>query len=223
MNFLNFTKISTVLLVFLFSFSACGDEAAKLKPLKIVCLGDSITFGYKLADPVQQSYPAQLEKQALGQWQVLNCGVNGATVLDKGDIPITAQVAYQNAVQFPSDVVVVMLGTNDTKNRNWELIDEFVSDYMRLIRKFQGLPSHPHVIACSIPPMFASHPNGLNGKRVVEINKLLQEAVAASMVDFLDIYTPLAEAQAFFVDGIHPNSQGAQEIAALVFDKISRL
>jgi len=223
MNVLHRMKIVSVLLLVLFSLSACEEKTAKLKPLKIVCLGDSITYGFKLADPVRQSYPAQLEKLAHGQWRVLNCGVNGATVLNHGDIPITAQQAYQDAAQFQSDVVVLMLGTNGTKSNNWLLVDEFVPDYLELIRKIQGLPSHPHVIACSIPPIFVSHPIGLNGEREAEINGLVKKAVAASKVDFLDIYTPLSEDQSFFIDGIHPNSRGAQEIAMRVFDKITEL
>ena len=223
MFFVRFIKIFSVLLFLLFGLSSCLDKTANLKPLKIACLGDSITYGYKLEDPAAQSYPVQLARLSRGQWNVLNCGVNGATLLNKGDIPITAQKEYQRAMKFQPDVVVLMLGTNDTKNRNWKHIDGFVSDYIKLVETFRELPTHPHVIACSIPPIFSSHPSGLTEKKVLELNKLLKNSVVATKVVFLDIHTLMLKKQSLFVDGIHPNARGAQEIAGLVLDKISDL
>ena len=223
MHFIRFVKIVCVLPIVLFSLLSCVDKTGSLKPLKIVCLGDSITYGYKLQDPAQQSYPAQLAAQAHGSWRVLNCGVNGATVLQNGDVPITSQKAYQRALISQPDVVVLMLGTNDTKKTNWRYGDEFVADYVALVKKLQGLPSRPLVISCSIPPIFTDYPNGLTAKREKEINGLVKEAVAMSKVDSLDIYTPMSHEQSFFVDGVHPNVRGAQEIAKLVFDKINAL
>jgi len=191
--------------------------------LTIVCLGDSITFGYKLADPVHQSFPGQIAKQAQGSWKVLNCGVNGATVLNKGDIPIFSQKAYDRAIKAKSDVVILMLGTNDTKYQNFQYRDEFVDDYIKLVKTLQSLPSHPHVIACTIPPIFENYPNGLTTEREQEINKLIRKAVTASEVDFLDIYTELSKNRAYFIDGVHPNASGAKAIATLVYDKIITL
>lgn len=212
-----------MLLVLLFGLSSCFDKTRSLKPLKVVCLGDSITYGYKLPDRVAQSYPSQLAKLSHGQWQVLNSGVNGATLLHKGDIPITAQKAYQRAIRFQPDVVILLLGSNDTKDKNWKYIDEFIADHTKLVETIRDLPSHPHVITCSIPPIFGYFSNGLNEKRAKEVNGLLAQSVAASKADVLDIYTPMSQKPSFFVDGIHPNISGARKIAGLVFDKISGL
>ncbi len=211
------------MLFLLLTLSSCFDKKSNLKPLKIVCLGDSITYGRKLAKPSMQSYPAQLARLSRGQWNVLNSGVNGATVLNKGDIPITTQKAYERAIKFKPDVVVLMLGTNDTKNKNWKYIDEFISDYGMIVKSFRGLSSHPHVIACSIPPIAKDRSNGLSIKRIEEINILLRKAIAASKVDFLEIYTPMLRKKSFFADGVHPSVRGAQEIADLVLEKISAL
>jgi len=134
------------------------------------CLG--FNYSFKLADPGHESYPARLRQLAHGNWDVHDFGVNGATVLKKGDIPITAQKAYQRAIRSEPDVVVVILETNDAKNTNWQYIDEFVGDYTALIKKLQGLPSKPHVIACTVPPVFADHPNGMNVQNEEKINIL---------------------------------------------------
>ena len=191
--------------------------------LTIVCLGDSITYGYKLSNPVIESYPARLQKQVREGWQVLNLGVNGATVLNKGDIPTITQGAYQHSMKSMPDVVVLMLGTNDTKDINWQYNGEFVSDYVALVNEMQDLPSHPHVIVCSIPPIFADYPNGINAKREEGINDLLKSVVADSDADFLDLYAVLSHEPSFFIDGVHPNARGAQEIATLVFNKVTNL
>ncbi len=223
MFFMRFVKLSSLLLFSLLALSGCLEKTGNLKPLRIVCLGDSITYGYKLADPERESYPSQLARLSHGQWNVLNSGVNGATVLNKGDIPITAQKEYGRAIKFQPDVVVLMLGTNDTKNANWRYVDEFIGDYVRIVKNFRELPSNPHVISCSVPPISGDYPNGINVKRAKEVNKLLKKAVMASKVDSLDIYTPMLQDASLFIDGIHPNVQGAQAIAGLVLEKISGL
>ncbi len=226
MRFILFARNFSLLFVFLLFLSSCAtkdQEIGQLATLEIICLGDSITYGYKLVDKVHQSYPAQLSKQAHGRWHVLNFGVNGATVTNKGDIPITAQKIYQRIIHSRPDVVVVMLGTNDTKNNNWRYLDDFVNDYTALIGRIQDLPSLPHVIVCTVPPIFADYPNGINAEREDAINILVKEVAATTKADFLDIYTLMSQEPALFLDGVHPNHLGAQEIATLVFNKVSSL
>ena len=222
MCFVRILKIFSLSLV-LFFLASCVDRKSSVPHLSIVCLGDSITFGYKLADPVHQSFPGQIAKQAQGNWKILNCGVNGATVLEKGDLPISSQKAYQRAIKAKSDVIILMLGTNDTKHHNFQFRDEFVDDYIKLVKTLKNLPSHPYIIACSIPPIFKNYPNGLTTEREQEINKLIRQAVTASGIDFLDIYPALSKNRAYFIDGVHPNASGAKAIATLVYNKIVTL
>jgi len=226
MRFSRVAVIFSVLFTLLLCLSSCVDKdqgRGQLASLKIACLGDSITYGFKLADPVRESYPARLGQQAHGRWHVLNCGVNGATVLKKGDIPITAQDAYQRVIRSRPDVVVVMLGTNDTKNINWRYIGEFVDDYTALVEKLQSLPSKPRVIVCSVPPVFADHPNGITAQHEKKINIMVRKIAAGTGIDFLDIYASVSQESSLFVDGVHPNVRGAEKIASLVFNKISSL
>lgn len=192
-----------------------------MRSLTVVCLGDSITSGYKLQEPGRLSYPAQLAKMAHGSWRVLNYGVNGATVLENGDIPIVAQEAYQQALTSVPDIVVLMLGTNDGKNANWRYRADFVSNYVSLIQSFAELPSRPLIIVCTIPPIFQRFSNGLSTRRSQQINVLLQQVVGGSKVVALDVYTPLSRRPSFFGDAVHPTVRGAREIASLVFNQIN--
>src|SRR5689334_724667 len=82
-------------------------------PVNVACIGDSITQGSGAAKG--QSYPSQLQAMLGDQWKVGNFGVSGRTLLKKGDYPYWKENAYQDALKSAPDVVIIMLGTNDTK------------------------------------------------------------------------------------------------------------
>jgi sialate O-acetylesterase len=211
------------ILVFLVASCVTKDQGSRVLPgLKVSCLGDSITYGFKLVDPVRQSYPARLTALSHGSWHVLNCGHNGVTVLNQGNLPVTKQDEYRKAVAFRPDVIVVMLGTNDTKNINWQHIKDFESDYISLIKKLQDLPFAPRVLVCSIPPVFNDYPNGITAGHEEKINGFIQKIIAATGVEFVDVYSALAGKPAMFIDGVHPNARGAEIIASQVYNTITR-
>ena len=222
--FERYAAMLSLLFVFLLSFCAYKGPVEKQQvTLHVACLGDSITYGYKLADRVHKSYPALLSQQSDGLWHVLNLGVNGATVIKKGDIPIIAQKAYQRLISSEPDVVMIMLGTNATKNTNWQFIGDFVSDYAALIGTIERLSPRSHIIICSIPPVLTDRPSGISADRTKEINILVKKVVDIAGVDFIDINNFLSKKPSLFIDGIHPNVSGDQKIANMVFKKISTL
>src|SRR5688500_2057324 len=93
--------------------------ATRPAAVRVACVGDSITFGSGLKDRQTESYPAQLramlEKEQPGKWDVQNFGVSGTTLLKKGDRPYWDQKRFTAAKAFAPDIVVIKLGTNDSK------------------------------------------------------------------------------------------------------------
>ncbi len=74
-------------------WGAASPVQAKL----VACVGDSITYGSGIANPAQDSYPSQLQRNLQRYdpaWKVQNFGVSGATLLTKGDLPYVNQTAY---------------------------------------------------------------------------------------------------------------------------------
>ena len=72
--------------------SGLGAEAQNTSgtpPIKVACLGDSITLGVGLAKPDSESYPAQLQKMLGQEFEVRNFGFEGATVTHDGATPYT--------------------------------------------------------------------------------------------------------------------------------------
>ncbi len=124
-----------------------------IRPMQIVCLGDSITSGFRLPDPKKSSFPSQLEKMSSNKWNIINAGVPGATAIKRGDIPIWTQGAFVEIMETAPEVVIFMLGTNDTKDNNWQYRDTFISDYTEIVQRLKKLPGDPKIFVLSIPPV----------------------------------------------------------------------
>src|SRR4051794_25029443 len=121
LNTLSPSRLVAFLLIALFSAASLAQEPPTSRPTtKLACVGDSITFGAGIQDRDHDSYPAQLGRMLGEAWDVRNFGVSGATMLKKGDKPYDKQKAYRDALAFKPDVVVIMLGTNDSKPQNWD-------------------------------------------------------------------------------------------------------
>ena len=105
--------------------------------VRVACLGDSITFGAGVNPREEQSYPAQLSRRLGAGFAVRNFGAGSATLLAAGDKPYRKQSQFQAALAFAPDIVLVMLGANDTcgaPRGNWEKSAAFVADARELLR-----------------------------------------------------------------------------------------
>ncbi|OHB73009.1 MAG: hypothetical protein A2Z25_09805 [Planctomycetes bacterium RBG_16_55_9] len=206
----------TLILALMVGFAADVTDA-KL----VACVGDSITYGSGIADRAKDSYPAQLGRllrEFDPQWQTQNFGVSGATLLRKGDKPYVQQSAYNQALAAKPDVVIIKLGTNDSKSWNWVYKEEFVSDYLYLIDAFAALPSAPEIWICKPVPAFTDNFGITNAVIHDEVIPFIDEIAQQRDVGVIDLYTALSGAAGLFPDGIHPNAQGAGMIAEAIVD-----
>ena len=60
---------------------------AQPSKIKVACIGNSVTYGYGLKNPITESYPVQLQKMLGEKYEVKNFGHSGATLLRKGHNP----------------------------------------------------------------------------------------------------------------------------------------
>lgn len=186
--------------------------------VKVACVGDSITAGYALQNPGVESYPAQLQVLLGSGYNVGNFGLSGATVQKRSDYTYWNSWAYRGSLQFKPDIVVIMLGTNDSKPWNWNAV-KFDADYRALIAKYKGLSTQPRVYICLPPPVFTPNPFGTAFDPAFVQNTLVPavRAVAtATGVTMIDNNTPLLDEPGLFSDGVHPTTQGAGVIAATI-------
>ncbi len=195
-------------------------DAADFKaPVRVACIGDSITQGSGAGKG--KSYPTQLQSLLGESWVVGNFGVSGRTLLKKGDFPYWNEGAYQKALAFTPDVVIIMLGTNDTKPQNWKHEAEFVADYTELVKSFQVLASKPRVYVCRPCPVPEPGNFKINEAGVQEEIKRIDALAAEMKLGVIDMHAALADKPKLLPDRVHPNAEGAGEMAKAAFTALT--
>jgi lysophospholipase L1-like esterase len=196
-----------ILLLALFSLMT----ARAAETIKVACVGDSITQGAGAKSG--QSYPSQLQELLGDGYKVGNFGVSGRTLLKKGDFPYWKEKKYQDALAMEPAIVVIMLGTNDTKPQNWKFEAEFDADYRELVKSFQALKSKPKVFVCRPVPVPGKGNYGINEENIQkEIPRV--DALAKELgCGVIDMHAALAKFPELLPDRVHPNTAGAGEMA----------
>jgi len=184
-----------------------------MQTIRVACIGDSITYGASISNRMRNCYPAQLGRMLGDRWLVRNFGVGGATLLKNGDKPYWKQRAFKEALAFNPNVVVIKLGTNDTKPQNWKYKNEFVSDYSDMIDRFAALPARPRIWICKPVPAYPERWGISDACIKGEVIPLVAEVARKKHVGLIDLYKPLSGKPELFPDLIHPNAQGAELMA----------
>ena len=188
---------------------------------RIACVGDSITYGSSISNRNRNSYPAQLAEMLGSQWSVRNFGVSGATLLQKGDNPYLKTLGFNLAHEFKPNIVVILLGTNDSKPVNWKYKSNYINDYITLINRFKKIGGNPNIWICYPVPVYSKP--GINSDRIIrnELIPMINKIASQTNVKIIDLYTPLSNKQHLFPDSVHPNAEGLKIIAKEVFNEIT--
>ncbi|GEM_PF-5141488 len=201
----------------------------KKSPLRIACVGDSITEGHGSSNPVVCSYPARLQSLLGDSVLVRNFGVGARTGMKlgfEGDGTRRGYVlesAYRESLDFAPDIVLIMFGTNDTKEINAPLLPvHFEPDMMELVRSYQQLPSHP-VVFLAAPPMVEHSNWTINEPSLVgEIIPRVKNAAAATDAVFVDVHAATLSHPEFYTpDGVHLNDFGYINLASFFASALS--
>src|SRR2546423_745224 len=178
-------------------------------PIRVACVGDSITEGSGLANPSVESYPARLQQlYGTNFYTVRNFGVSGRTLLKQGDFPYWKEPALTNSQNFEPDIVIIQLGTNDSKPYNWRYGTNFVRDYKEMIAIYAGLASAPRIFLCAPCPVFGAGAYDISpGVVRTNIAPAVRDLAAELSLPLIDLQARMTNA-AWFPDTVHPNSKG---------------
>lgn len=190
--------------------------------IKVACIGDSITQGFTLLRPRRDSYPSVLQRMLGEDYEVRNFGVLDAAARFDSDTPYVRKKAYRKSLEWNPDIVLLMLGSNDTKRKNWDP-EIFRRDYRKIVESYLELPSSPklYLIApirifrvMGIPLM------GLYPETMEEgVRPAIQEIAEEMNLPFIN-YKGLFLDKSYCIDGVHPQRKGARKIAEYLFYKI---
>jgi acyl-CoA thioesterase-1 len=183
--------------------------------IKVACVGDSITFGAGVQNREQNSYPVVLGKLLGEKYDVRNFGVSGTTLLKKGDSPYWKTGEFKQATDFAPNIVIIKLGTNDTKPQNFKSKDQFEGDLTAMVDHFTALPSKPKVFLCLPVPVYKTQ-WGINADGLAFYMPIIKKVAEAKGTGLIDLFTPLSNQKALFPDNIHPNAAGAKKMAETI-------
>lgn len=209
----------------------------------ILCYGDSNTWGYVPGSLDLNTYYMQrfsreerwtgLLQQLLGaNHYVIEAGLNGRTTnVSYQNFP------YRNGAEFllcclhmhaPTDLVILMLGTNDLKaefNRSSTEITDGVIELIKIIQgtKFgSNMQAAPQILLIAPPITFCETAFGIAYPDAVKKSESLSQEykIAAEKYNCHFLDTAAASIQFTPIDGLHLDTEGHQKLAELISHKI---
>lgn len=194
---------------------------AQEKKVKVACIGNSITYGAGIKDRKNHSYPVALGRLLGEGYEVRNFGFSGRTLLNKGDRPYMKEQLYRDALNYQPDIVVIKLGTNDTKPQNWVHEKEFPKDLQQMVKDLRKLSSKPKVYLC-YPAKAYRLDWGINDSIIVNgVMPYIDRIAKKYKLEVIDLHAATDGMEQNFPDRIHPNEEGAMIIAEAVYKAIS--
>lgn len=193
--------------------------SAQAGPIKVACVGNSITYGSGVVNRDKNSYPAQLQYYLGDKYKVENFGVSATTLLSKGDHPYIQTQAYKDALAFSADIIFIKLGTNDSKPQNIKYIDEFTSDYQSIIDSFRQHNKRARIILLTPTASFLPPESTINDNRIMRyIAPAIMRIAEQNGLEVIDMHPLFPSCDlALMPDRLHPSSIGAGIIAKHLF------
>ncbi len=195
--------------------------------IKIACVGDSITRGTFIWRRKKRSYPAQLQGALGERFCVRNFGVNGHAVQQNADRTYWSSDAFEQSSTFQPEIVLIMLGTNDSRGHNWKGVDSFAADYRRMTTHYQLLDSRPQVWLLTPPALFRLGRSekvryGMDEWAIKEMCGAIKDLALELGCGLIDINAVTAHhPEVFGFDGVHPGGAGATMIADAVHEALA--
>ncbi len=217
-------------------------QSPKQDAVRVACIGNSITDGHGIDLATVNGYPAQLQKLLGDGYWVKNFGVSARTMLNKGDNPYMNEMAWRDALAFKPDVVIIKLGTNDSKPENWQYGAEFRQDLEQMITTLRpdlaetakkgkkskktkqgSTEGTPKIYLCTPIPAFKPTWNINDSVIANAIIPIQQEVAKKYGLQMIDLHTLYAgDGNKMLSDGIHPDARGARRMAEIIAGELKK-
>lgn len=184
-----------------------------------------------IRDRRHHCYPYLLQQFLGDQYNVRNYGLNDRNAMESGKHPYRKEKRYQESLRFLPDIVLIKLGSNDSKKGTWIGAEAWEKDYRELLNSYLTLPSHPQLIL--ITPAYP-HPVKQKDGSIGLSFQMQDEAMEAEskVIQRLgeELHTKVIDMRSFTKgkpewfnsDGIHPNNGGARQMAELIYAEFKK-
>ncbi len=208
---------------------------------RIVCFGDSNTWGFNASN--EERFPegirwTNLLERLLGEeYQIVEEGLSGRTAVM--DDPLFEGLNGHTYIHpcllshSPLELVIIMLGTNDTKERFSLTSFNIAQGITRLALKAKQTLSgpngqNPRVLVIAPPPIGKGYIDTAVGKSMgkgcdeksAQLGSHLKELLSAMDIDFLDAKGKVPMNK---IDFMHLDEEGHKLLAKLVFNKVKSI
>ncbi|MBD3320360.1 MAG: hypothetical protein GF350_04610 [Chitinivibrionales bacterium] len=205
-------------------FSACifavSFFTAAFCQTRIACVGNSITAGSGLS--YSQKWPTRLQVLLGSDYLIKNCGHSMRAVLKESYYPYWESEWFDTTFAFLPDTVLLMLGTNDCKERDWVYNEDFRSDYNALLDTLMSMESSPQIVIMLPPPIARDQWDMLKLVLDTAIVPIIADIAQTRGIPVIDIHTLFTgHEQEWLADGVHPNDEGAMYIAQAAYSSLT--
>jgi acyl-CoA thioesterase I len=192
---------------------------------RIACIGNSITH-YAFGTPgtvMKDAYPMRLNMLLGRGYWVENDGQSGAYMMKVSPDPYYKLPLLGRIYRLAPNIVTIKLGTNDPRLQYWNR-DAYMADYKSMLDTLNNIGSKPKIYMCLPAPSFKRNGEwqfqGINDSLIVAqtIPAINQVAADRGLTpNLIDLHAPMAAHQDLLPDGVHPNAEGQDSLAHLVY------
>ncbi|AYW47219.1 hypothetical protein C7K38_01810 [Tetragenococcus osmophilus] len=201
-----------------------NEEEVESGDTRVAAVGDSITYDLYVVSNEDEFYPQQLDDLLGEGYAVHNFGVSNYAAQASSDFPYDTTDEYQESLDFEPEVVIIMLGTNDTKETNWNGSEQFKEEYIELLENYRDLSSVSRIILASPPAAFLEGTvisGAIDPDKMKTVGDAVEEVAEEFELEFVDVYEETVNHPEYFPDGIHPNEEGSAALADLFYQQIT--
>ena len=192
--------------------------AFKSDIIKVGCVGDSNTYGAEATDRTRYAWPIQIRNMIGSKYETQNFGVNGALMMNDKTDAWKNKSAYSDNKAYDPDIIVIALGTNDSKDGYWDAV-KFKNSYIDLINEFKSYSAEPKIYM-AIPIKAYSSTWSINDQtireKVIPTMRDISKEMGLPLIDLYAVTNNIANLMA--ADGIHPKDEGLGIMARKIAD-----
>jgi len=194
-----------------------AQPVATARPVRITCVGAS-----DVATPTPYgtpNWPVYIAPMLGYEYAITNCGASGTTMTQAGDDPYWNSPQYTNGLNSSPDIVIIMLGSNDSKPYNWIYQTNYAPDYEELINQYRNLPSHPRIYLNTLLTVYGPGSYDITDPIVTgQLCPIIKQIALDENLPVIDVNAATKKMPQNFPDNVHPDIAGAKVVAQTVFN-----